>query len=124
MIYGLLIVATVAFYEAFLWLRVAVPMRLLLAEGPRGLRTISSTMSDDDKERVLREASKQMLRATAELVLKVVLATAAAALTLCLGAVLLSVPFAEVEQAMLSPVSIAVLVVVALAYAKIRHALV
>jgi hypothetical protein len=124
MVYGLLLVATFVFFEAFVRLGTLAPMRTVLSAGPEGLRTISSSMiSDDEKERVVRQLSKQMLRATTEMILKATLATAAAGLVLWLGAELFSVPLEELESAILSLPVIAGLVVVALGYARIRHVL-
>lgn len=124
MIYVLLLIATVVFFEAFVRLDALTPVRVVLSAGPEGLRTISSsTMGDDEKERVVRQLSKQMLRATFEMILKLAVATAAAALSLWLGARLLSVPLGEIEDALLSLPVIAGLLVATLGYARLRHVL-
>jgi len=122
MIHALLLVATLVFFEAFVRLHALAPMRAVLSIGPQGLRTIaSSTLSDDEKERIARQLSKQMFRATAEMIVKLALAAAAAALTLWLGARLLSVPLDALEDALLSlPVMIGLLVAT-LGYARLRH---
>ena len=122
MVYGLLLIATLVFFEAFVRLGALAPMRVMFSAGPEGLRTISSSMiTDDEKERVVRHLSKQMLRATTEMILKVALATAAAGLVLWLGAEVFSVPLEELESSLLSLPVIAALLVVALGYARIRH---
>jgi len=122
MIHALLLVATLVFFEAFVRLDALAPMRVLVNVGPEGLRTIaSSTVSDDEKERIARQLSKRMFRATLELILKLTLATAAAALAIWLGARLLSVPLDALEDALLSLPVIIGLLVATLGYARLRH---
>lgn len=122
MVYGLLLIATFVFFEAFVRLDTLAPMRVVFSAGPEGLRTISSSMiTDDEKERVVRHLSKRMLRATTEMILKVVLAAAAATLVLWVGAKAFSVPLKELESSLLSLPVIAALLVITLGYARIRH---
>jgi len=122
MVYGLLLIAALVFFEAFIRLGTLAPVRVVFSAGPEGLRTISSSViTDDEKERIVRHLSKQMLRATLEMVVKAGLATAAAALLLWIGATALSVPWAEIEKSLLSLPVIAALLVVTLVYARIRH---
>lgn len=122
MIYVLLLLATLAFFEAFVRLDALAPLRVVVRAGPEGFRTISSAvMTDDEKELAVRQLSGQLLRATAEMVLKVALATAAAALVIWIGARLLALPWDAVEERLLSVPVILALVVVTLGYARVRH---
>ena len=122
MVYGLLLIAALVFFEAFIRLGTLAPVRVVFSAGPEGLRTISSSViTDDEKERIVRHLSKQMLRATLEMVVKAGLATAAAALLLWIGATALSVQWVEIEKSLLSLPVIAALLVITLVYARIRY---
>lgn len=123
MVYALLVAAAIIFLEAFLRLDTLAPVRFVFRAGPEGLRTVTSAaLSDDEKEVRLRQLSGRLLRATAEMVIKLVFALTAATALLWLGAAAANVPYAQIERALLSLPVIAGLVVVTIVYARFRRA--
>lgn len=123
MVYALLLAAAIIFLEAFLRLDTLAPVRFVLKAGPEGLRTIASAaLSDDEKEVRLRQLSGRLLRATAEMVAKLLLALTAATALLWLGAAAAGVPVEDIERALLSLPVIAGLAVAAIVYARLRRA--
>jgi hypothetical protein len=121
MIYGPLLLLSIALFELFVLLNMAASAKTILTRSRESMRVLaSSTLSDDEKESFVRRGSLAILKATLALAAKLLL-TAAILFAIFEGIVAI---FPTLRQPLLdsflSPLVILILTVAILGYAWAR----
>lgn len=116
-----LIVAGLAFYEAFVGLRIMADVTRMSAISARSADVVrSTTMDDDAKGLAMRQASAGLFAAVGLATVKMAIALTAAALVV-LAASRIAWPLSTLTQTAMTPAAIVIVTLAVAAYGYVRH---